>query len=295
MIVVYMAVRKVEKEAFRYSFSRFSLSSRQTYMDMSHSLMVQGILYSAALASLCISFILVVILSVLDSSYAVQVLGSILLPLQGFWNALTYSKPQIEQIIKKIYKSQQNVCSLIQQCYQNTSEKASWMTRFRMIFIRKRTSKESRVCNSNQQVEVQDESKKEEDIEQGGNEDRVGVLKVNTIKQEEQMSHVNPPSSELKDRKSIMIKEIKGDNNSNALILSSLMLSCDEQEEANEELLSFALTQNSELKNEEQSQMENFSALEANVEGCDNIGNEDNDDSDNESYVDDYLRMMKLG
>ena len=72
------------------------------------------------------------------------------------------------------------------------------------------------------------------------------------------------------------------------------MLSCVEQEEADKSL-SFTLTQNSELKNDEQSLLEYFSALEANTEGCDNVYNEDNDDSDNKSYVDDYLIMMKHG
>ena len=121
--------------------------------------------------------------------------------------------------------------------------------------------------NSNsQQVEVQDESKKEEDIIKGGN-DRVGFLKVNSNKQEH-LVHDNA-SFKLKDRKSTMFKKIRGRDHSN--------------------------TQKSELKNEEQSQLEYISALEANTEGCDNIGNEDNDDSDDESDVDDYLRMMKLG
>ena len=73
------------------------------------------------------------------------------------------------------------------------------------------------------------------------------------------------------------------------------MLSCVDQEETNEESLSFVLSQSSELKNEKQSQLEFFSALEeVNTEYYDNVDNEDNN-SDDESYVDDYLKMMEIG
>ena len=44
------------------------------------------------------------------------------------------------------------------------------------------------------------------------------------------------------------------------------------------------------MKNEAQSQLEYFSALEANTEGFDNVGDEDNNDSDYEIYVEDYLK-----
>ena len=288
MVVVYMAVRKVEVEAQKYTFASYRKGKQE--LNMSRRIMVQGILYSAAIASLCILIILLVVVSALDSSYAVDMLVAILAPLQGFWNALIYVKPQIEQTVKKMFiKSQQDVSNLIPD-NQNMSKKESWLTRLRMMsWISERTSKQSK-GSSSQQVEVQDKSKKAEDIE-GGNEDRVGVLKVTTSKQETKMPHINK-FSESKGKKSAMSKEMKGED-SNALSSSSLMLSCVEQEEADESL-SFALTRNSELENE-QSQLEYFSALEANTEGFDNVGNEDNDDGDNESYVDDYLRMMKLG
>ena len=40
-------------------------------------------------------------------------------------------------------------------------------------------------------------------------------------------------------------------------------------------------------------QLEYFSALEENPENCDDVNNEGND-SDDESYVDDYLKMMEI-
>ena len=287
MSVVYMAVRKVEKDAQKYTFARYT-NSKKKDMEMSRRVMVQGVLYSAALASLCLTFILVFMNSASYTIYEVQVLAAILFPLQGFWNALIYKMPVIRQIVKNKCKSRQNISGSIQDS-QNTS-KASWLTRLSIIFwIRRRTSKESK-GSSNQQVDiVKDESKKGDALE-GGN-DRVELLKVNT-KQEEQILPVNA-SSELKSG-NVMFKETKGDD-SGAFSSSSLMLSCVEQEEGGESL-SFALSRNSELEKEEQSQLECFSALEANTEGCDNVVNKDNHDSaDDESYVDDYLKMMELG
>ena len=88
-----------------------------------------------------------------------------------------------------------------------------------------------------------------------------------------------------------MFKDIKGEK-SNGANQSSLMLSCVEQEEAGEPL-PLPLSPNSELKKEEQSQLEYFSALEENPENCDNVNNY-GIDSDDESYVDDYLKMMEI-
>ena len=59
--------------------------------------------------------------------------------------------------------------------------------------------------------------------------------------------------------------------------------------------LSFGLwSWNSELENREESQLEYFSALEVNTNICDNVEDEDKY-SDDESYVDDYFRMMEIG
>ena len=66
--------------------------------------------------------------------------------------------------------------------------------------------------------------------------------------------NANDASSLSKSRKKVVFKEIKGGDRSNAVTSSSsLMLSsCAEQEEeAGDESLSFALSQNSELENEE--------------------------------------------
>ena len=99
MIVVYMAVRKVEKDVEKYTFA--SYTSKKKDVRMSHRVMVQGILYSAALTSLCVIYTLGPIYSMYGSSYAIEVLGSILLPLQGFWNALIYMVPLFRQIVRK--------------------------------------------------------------------------------------------------------------------------------------------------------------------------------------------------
>ena len=85
-------------------------------------------------------------------------------------------------------------------------------------------------------------------------------------------------------------------NNNNDATSSSLIISGVEQEEAMDELaLSFGLwSWNSELENREESQLEYFSALEVNTNICDNVEDEDKY-SDDESYVDDYFRMMEIG
>ena len=286
-----MAVRKVEMEAEKYSFARYTTSSTKKKMEMSRRVRLQGILYSAALASMCLGIFLVTMQMPDRRSYVVDVLFSILSPLQGFWNVMIYKKPLLEQITKKVCKSSQQNISGSSQDYQNTSKGSSWLTSLSKFWIQKRTSKKSKGTSSNnKQVEDKDESKKGEDLEEG-TKDRVGILKVNS-KQKEQILPVNA-SSELKSGKVVMFKEIKGED-SNAVTSSTLMLSCVEQEEADEPL-SFGLSQrNSELEKGDQSQLEYFSALEVNTDGCDNVNDEDND-SDNETYVDDYLKMMEIG
>ena len=224
MILVYMAVRNVEVGVARYSFARYT-SSRQRNVEMSRRVMSQGILYSTVLASICLAYILMIIYS----SYAAQLLDVIVIPLQGFWNALIYKKRQIKQIVKKILcKSRQSVPGFSGsiQNNQNTTSKPSCWKRLSMFWNRIRSSKKSK-SSSNQQVEVKEESKMNE---------------------------------------------------------SNLMLSSVGQEEANDSFFS-ALSQNSDLKNkEETSQLEYFSTVD------ENEGN----DSDDESYVDDYLRMMEI-
>ena len=113
MFLVYMAVRNVEKGAEKYSFARYT-SSKTKNMRMTRRVMIQGILYSATIASICLTFLLSVILSSLDFSYAIGILASIILPLQGFWNALIYMIPLFLNIVKKRCKSQQNVSGSIQ-------------------------------------------------------------------------------------------------------------------------------------------------------------------------------------
>ena len=220
MFLVYKAVRKVEREAERYSIARY-ISSRQRNMIMSRRVRLQGILYGAVLVFLCITYMLVFAISSLDSSYVVDFLASIVLPLHGFWNALIYMTPLLRKIIKSRCELRQNVSNLIQD-NQNMSTKVSWLTRLIMMFwIQKRTSKKPK-GSSSQGVEVVQDKPKKGDYLEGGS-DRVGVLNVNG-KQEDQISHING-SSELKGRKVINFNVIKVEDSS-AISSSSLMLSC---------------------------------------------------------------------
>ena len=208
-------------------------------------------------------------------------------------------------MVKKICKTRKNVSDLTQD-NQNTSSKKTccWWTKLqkKCSWIQRKRSWRELKGSRTQQVdkEVQDESKK--GVELGYN-NGVGVLKVNSSKQEEQIMDVNANDafSLSKSRKKVMFKDIKGGDDSNAITttLSSLMLSsyAEQKEEAGAESLSFTtlLSQNSESKKEEQSQSEYFSALEeVNTEYYDIIDDRDSD-SDDESYVDDYLKMMELG
>ena len=283
MFLVYMAVRKVEKDAMKYTFASYT-NSKKKKMEISRRVMMQGILYSVTLTSLCLTFILTMAISELDTFYILDILGSVIFPMHGFWNCLIYMIPLFRQIIKNRCKSQQNVLGSIQD-HQSTSKTCWLATRLNKFWIRRRTSKESKGSSSEQVEEVQDESKRGENLE-GGN-DGVGVYKMNS-KQKDQIMDVNL-SSELDHRKTVKFKEIKGED-SNTLNSSSLMLSCVEQQEEVGE----PLYQNYELKKEERSQLDYFSVLEeVNAEGYDNIDHGDNNNSDNESYVDDYLKMME--
>ena len=285
MFLVYMAVHSVEMETKTHIFDLHKSPERNN-MKMSHRVMIQGILYSAALASKCLIFmLLVLIFSVMNYTYVTEILTSILLPLHGLWNALIYMKPLFRQIVKRRCKSRQKD--------NNNLPKASpWLKRLLLgsVWNPNRTSKESK-SNINQQLEVQDESKDGKVLK--GN-DRVGVLKVNS-KEEEQILHVNA-SSKL-NRKVAMLEEIKGEEYNIATPSSLMMFTCVEEEEEAGESLSFPLPRNSELKREEeQSQLEHFfSALEIIADDCDDVDNEENDSDDESCYVDDYIRMMVIG
>ena len=53
-------------------------------MEILHQVMLQGILYSPALVTLCLTFILLFMIAVYHTIYEVRVLGAILFPLQVF-------------------------------------------------------------------------------------------------------------------------------------------------------------------------------------------------------------------
>ena len=292
MIIVYMAVHKVEKDAEKYTFARYT--KRKQKLKMSRRIMVQGILYSAALATLCLTLILAFAIAQLDSYYAVEVLAAIFYSLQGFWNGLIYMMPLFRKFVKNRCKSQQNDSGSVH--YDQNTSKTNWLTRLRTFWKHERTSKDSKNSNAHQVRSQDEESKKEEDSE---DHDGVGVLNVNSSrKQEEQIMDVNANdiSSLSNNNKKAMFKEIEEEGTDLVTTSTSLMLSnAEQQEEAGAESLSFTtlLSQNSELEKKRQSRLEYFSALEElNNEYNDNIDDGDSD-SDDESYVDDYLRMMR--
>ena len=100
MFLVYMAVRKVETDALKYTFATYTSSKKQK-LKISRRIMIQGILYSAVLASLCLTYIFKALIPGLDFSFSVEVVASIMIPLQGLWNGLIYMMPLFQQIIKK--------------------------------------------------------------------------------------------------------------------------------------------------------------------------------------------------
>ena len=91
-----------------------------------------------------------------------------------------------------------------------------------------------------------------------------------------------------------MFKIIKGEDSNAPSTSSILMLSYVDQEEANESSSFAAIYQNSELEKEEHSHLEWFSALKVNTECRDNANNDEDNNIDNGSYMDDYLKMMEL-
>ena len=311
MFLVYRSVRRVEKEAEQYTFARYSSSNRND-MSISRRVMEQGILYSVVLFSLIFPyFVLAVVFFVTSSlesiSYTVSMLISIIVPLQGFFNAIIYKKPQFQRMIKKRRKTKQNIPSPIQD--QQTISK-TWLIKWKeLLWTKMRTSKTSRKKgNTSGQIEAeQGESKVE-----GGLVDinsRVDVSKQNPLpgcsikdansKQEQQEVLYFKAISESSGTHESEKEKIKGEdtNNNNVGAVSSLMLSCVAEEEEEEAIKpsSFGLSHpNSQLnKEEEHSNLEYFSALEANAEIYDNDVNNEGNESDDESDIDDYLKMMK--
>ena len=82
----------------------------------------------------------------------------------------------------------------------------------------------------------------------------------------------------------------KWDKSNSVSTSSQKLLSCAEDDKVKSS--AFVLSGKSQLNKEEQSRVENFSALEANTEICNNVDNKGNDSDDDESYIDDDIEMM---
>ena len=267
---------------------------------MSRRVMLQGVLYSAALVLQCITFLASFIVKEPHSIFAIGVLNSIFYPSQGLLNALIYAMPYFLQKMKKRRKAQQNISTSSNQDQQNKSS-LSWLKSSFTFFDRSLILRKLNKSMSGVQDKVHGESKQKDVLE--SNNSRVDVSKqkyltgdktVENSDRGEQMLYLNV-SSKSKGRNEEKIDDSKGEDFNPANSSSLMLLSCPEEEEAIEPS-SFALSRNSKSKQEEKSSLQFSSALEVTSEVCnivdiiDNKGNE----SDDESYVDDYLKMIDI-
>ena len=274
---------------------------------MSQRVMTQGILYSVALFSLFIAFILLnaIAINVIESSYAVEYISSILYPLQGFWNALIYMTPQFRRMVRKRHEIQENIslfCSrlmrrekaqgndsnLIHDDQRNTSR--NWLTRLRMIILQIRKSKElDKSSNRSDQVKAECECEEEKVSEESNN--QVGILTQQKHHSDHKIAAISK-QEEDKGEYEATVGNLKGED-SNILTVSGIIpvLSIQEVEVVKSSNLS--LSQDSGLKEENEPDLvEHSLTLEVNVDVSDNISNEGSDDET--SYVDDYLRMIEI-
>ena len=251
MFLVYRKVHHVEKEGLKYSFARYSKSKKEN-MKMSRRVMIQGILYSAALFLTCISFILIEISEKLSKSYTVEILNSIFFPLQGFLNAAIYLIPISQQLIRR---RRESIRRSFLERQQNPSGASPWLTTSIAFMNRFLQSKEGNKSSSDEKIDIQSEQCK-----QGGILDRYSgvfvpkesihasdIVNVND-KQEEQMVHLDSSSNKSKTKKEAkIIGEIKDEENANSVKPSPLLYV---EEEEEQKPPSLALYQNSELRTE---------------------------------------------
>lgn len=279
MLLVYLCVRRVEKEALRYSFASYRKSKNA--MAMSRRIMIQGILYSATLVCQTVIFIVCYLTA------SAILLQNILLPLQGFFNALIYMIPLFKQKMAERRKAWQNSSSSVNPVQSK-------------IYLKRNTSGHVK--------EVKSECKEEEGL--SSNDNAVDVFRRKSCsdekspglnsKQEEQIIPLNISSESTKYEKRAIIEEVKEEDLVVSMATSSplFLSSCVEEEEQEKASKSsfYGLYQNSELKNEVELNPEHFSPVQEEIsEVCvDDVNNhEDVDDVRNdEIYIDDYLKML---
>lgn len=86
MSIVYLHIRDIEVKAARYTFAAYS-SSQAAERKRSRRVMIQGIMYAVAMMPVILPWMFAVFFT---NGYASLMKSSILIPLQGFYNAFIY-------------------------------------------------------------------------------------------------------------------------------------------------------------------------------------------------------------
>lgn len=321
MFLVYRHVNNIEKEASKYSFAARHHSvvsnTNATVMKMSRRVMLQGILYGFLLLYPPVVLILI---TIRPPVFAFFLLGNIFFPLQGFFNALIYAIPVFKQMIKKSRKKsrrkqqEQQGIIMLMQGQQNTS-KETLLMRWKLFWNQLLGSKGNGVEGGNSS-----DPNKSKSILCSSDSGQAG-LKCGYNNQE-----VGAEASKYQSKRATFSKEIihtEGNNNQNgynsSLNFSSELLGIEEEtkeeitrrEDSKDTAASRGnmlqhvdeertapgkpLSHHFEVKDKkDESWQHYFTAFELDVDVFESVKNEDSEDIDDESYVDDYLRLMRI-
>ncbi len=118
MFRVYTSVRKVEKDALKHSFlSRFREQDKKRTMKRSRRVMIQGILYCAAMILTWIFVFINVITKMATNELhpSLLFLMTILNPLQGVFNFLIYMIPVSRKILKQHRQRSKRLSMLVRE------------------------------------------------------------------------------------------------------------------------------------------------------------------------------------
>lgn len=107
MFRVYRSIATIEKNAEKYSFARYTSSSLSN-RRMSMRVMIQGILYGAAIFLTVIFPLLNIFIFGTDNTPVLGTLTVIFTPWQGFFNALIYSIPIFQKFCRNHCSSDDN-------------------------------------------------------------------------------------------------------------------------------------------------------------------------------------------
>ena len=351
MFQVYKCVHNVEKEALKYSFTRYSSSNQQATMTISKRVMVQGVLYAVVLLYPIIIFGLH---RAFFKNYTVSMLTTIFFPSQGFFNAFIYAIPSFRRMMEKRRRrraeSQQNNnnnSKLVQEDQeQDLSKRPSWLITWKITLsnhLRRRSLNLRRSKRNNgimtgdgginnilsQKIKSNSHNSRQEVVlhehghESPNNQNKVTFPKSlvhPTGEQEMDMEMIQEGGEPKNLCSSSLIEEMDIEEatkeeqskreeestnvvitTSKALLPSSYIL--DKEEQA---VKSFVLSHFSELEDDHSQQHSHDKVVADEVGDIDvndidviesatkNIDNE-SDDDDDESYIDDYLKLSEIG